>query len=199
MAARPSRMIRPGAGMYVTGLNEALRTFKRLPAEVDEECRRESGRIARWIMAGAQTAARTTGYRVHRLAAVSLSVKATRAGKVDRVPTLILGDNRILPGRVGRRNTRRQRYKSIAAGAEFGGSRGSMAALEGTPVGGSWRNPLTGRYSVNRGSTRQFPPYLVNTGGRGGRGYFLYPTIRERAPEAYERWSDAVGRAIRRA
>jgi hypothetical protein len=185
--------------MYVVGLNEALRTFSRLPAEADEECRKESGRIARWIATGAQMAARTTGYRVHRLAAVSLSVKATRAGRVDRIPTIILGDNRILPGRQGRRNTRRQRYKSIAAGAEFGGSRGSMAAMAGVPKGSSWRNPLTGRESVFKGTTSQFPPYLVNTGGRGGRGYFLYPTIRERAPEAYERWSDAVGRAIRRA
>jgi hypothetical protein len=183
---------------HVVGLNEALRVFKRLPAEADKEVRAASGRIAAKTVAGAKSKANMTGYRVTRLAARSLSVKQTRAGKADRIPTVVLGNQTLLPGRAGRPNARRQTYNAIAAGAEFGGSRGSYAARAGAGINMSIRTP-GGRYSTFKGSTKQFPPYRVSPSGKGGAGYFLYPTVRAALPWAMTEWSRAMKTAIVRA
>jgi hypothetical protein len=183
---------------HVVGLNEALRVFKRLPDGADREVRKASGRIATRTVASAKSKANMTGYKVTRLAAKSLSVKQTRAGKVDRIPTVVLGSQAILPGRAGRPNTRRQTYNAIAAGAEFGGSKGSYAARQGAGLGMSIRQP-NGRYSTYRRTTSQFPPYRVSASGKGGAGYFLYPTVRAVLPWAMKEWSAAMKTAIVRA
>jgi hypothetical protein len=114
---------------------------------------------------------------------------------------LILGSSKVLPGREKRRNKRRQTFNAIAAGAEFGGSRGSMAARAGVAKGGSLAYPSRGRvrYSVYKHRTSQFPPYKPSPTGRGGAGYFLYPTIRRLGPYYLKEWSEAMATAIKRA
>lgn len=185
---------------HVEGLNKALAVFRRLPAEADAEVRKASGRIATRTVAGAKSKANMTGYKVTRLAAQSLAVKQTRAGKIDRIPTVVLGNQRILPGRRGPNKTR-QTYNAIAGGAEFGGSRGSMAARAGVPKGGKLWYAQGGRLRSShfKGSTSQFPPYRVSESGRGGAGYFLYPTVRTVLPWAMKEWSAAMKTAILRA
>jgi hypothetical protein len=192
------------AGWRVVGLNQALSAIGRLPECVDEDVRKASGRIAERTASEARQRAWTTGYKVTRLAAGAISTKRTRAGKYDRIPTVVLGSDKILPGRAGRPNNRRQTYNAIAAGAEFGGSRGSFAARGVTKakVGGSVPMPKRGGgiyYSVYKGSTRQFPPYKPSASGRGGEGYFLYPTVRRLLPWAMTEWSEAARSGIRRA
>lgn len=196
-----AKPIRLRSGVYVTGLNETLRFFKHLPDQVDQDTRKASGRIADRIVGEARMAAGTTGFRVHRLAAQGLSRKQTRAGKIDRIPTVVLGNRQLLPGRGGRRNTMRQRYDSIAAGAEFGGSKGSRAAEAGKRPGEShvYRSGGRLRTSTYRRSTAQFPPYKRRASGKGGEGYFLYPTVRRLGPWAVKEWDEAVGAAIRKA
>jgi hypothetical protein len=197
-----AKPIRLRSGVYVTGLNETLRFFKHLPDQVDQDTRKASGRIADRIVGEARMAAGTTPYKVHRLAAQGLSRKQTRAGKIDRIPTVVLGNRQLLPGRGGRRNTMRQRYDSIAAGAEFGGSKGSRAATEGKRQPGesyTYRSGRRLRTSTYRRSTSQFPPYKRRASGKGGEGYFLYPTVRRLGPWAVKEWDEAVGAAIRKA
>jgi hypothetical protein len=92
-------------------------------------------------------------------------------------------------------DTSHQTFGDIFFGAEFGGSRGSIAALGGAAVGESkvYRSGLRLRTSLNRGSTRQFPPH------RGRQGYWLYPTIRDMNAEITDRYHDALDRALVRA
>jgi hypothetical protein len=195
------RPIRRGV-VHVEGLNKALSALNRLPAEVDTEVRRASGRIAVRVQGEAKSRAGRTGYKIHRLAARSLKVKTTRDGRYDRIPTLVLGDQRILPKRgSGRKNMTRQTYNAIAAGAEFGGSRGSYAASQGKPKGGVAYYVARGRIltSTNRSRTSQFPPYLPSPSGRGGKGYFVYPAWRGLENWAMAEWSLAARLGILRA
>jgi hypothetical protein len=55
------------------------------------------------------------------------------------------------------------------------------------------------RYSVYKHRTSQFPPYKPSPTGRGGAGYFLYPTIRRLGPYYLKEWSEAMATAIKRA
>jgi hypothetical protein len=180
----------------VEGLNEALRFFRNLEKGADKPVRDASQRIATKTAQAAAAQANMTGYRVTRLAAQAMRAKR------DRVPIIVLGSNKVLPGRAGRRNKRRQTYNAIAAGAEFGGSRGSMAARAGVPKGGTLDYRGSDgriRRSHFKRTTSQFPPYKVSPSGRGGAGYFLYPTIRRLGPYYMREWSDAMATAIQRA
>lgn len=69
----------------------------------------------------------------------------------------------------------------FAIGAEFGG--GKFGKGNPKPPGG--------------GYTTQFKPYLKL--GRGGAGYFLYPTIREKSEEIIEKYGDAIDRLTKQA
>ncbi|MGE3858114.1 MAG: hypothetical protein AB7G21_14240 [Dehalococcoidia bacterium] len=50
-----------------------------------------------------------------------------------------------------------------------------------------------------RSSMRQFPAYITADSGRGGRGYFLYPTLRREVPKLIERYGKAIEVVTRRA
>jgi hypothetical protein len=179
----------------VEGVNEAMRMFRNLDKAAQKPVRDASQRIAVKTAQAASAQSAMTGYRIHRLAARSLRARR------DRVPMLILGSSKVLPGREKRRNKRRQTFNAIAAGAEFGGSRGSKAAAAGVRKGGSLPYHAGGRvrYSVYKQRTSQFPPYKPSPTGRGGAGYFLYPTIRRLGPYYLKEWSEAMATAIKRA
>jgi hypothetical protein len=180
----------------VEGLNEAMRIFRNLEPAAQKPVRDASWRIATKTSQAAHAQAAMTGYRIHRLAAQSLRARR------DRVPVLILGNAKVLPGREHRRNKRRQTYNAIAAGAEFGGSRGSMAAKARLKKGRSLvYHGFGGRIRVStfKASTSQFPPYRQSATGKGGEGYFLYPTIHRLGPYYLREWSEAMETAIKRA
>lgn len=175
-----------GESVRIENLNAVLRTLSRMPKEASDGLRDEAQAIAQDIVGRAQGAATTPQARL-----AARSLKARR----DRVPVIVAGGSKRLP--VGGRKRRgpdlaRQTFGDVFFGAEFGGSRGSIAALAGAGVGEStaYRSGGRTRYSVNRGSTRQFPPH------RGRQGYWLYPTIRDMNAEITTRYFDALDRAL---
>lgn len=48
-------------------------------------------------------------------------------------------------------------------------------------------------------SLRQFPPYIPSPSGRGGHGYFVYPTLRRMIPEMMRRYGEAIDRVAAKA
>jgi hypothetical protein len=171
----------------IANLNAVLRSLARMPKEATDGLRDEAQAIATDIVNRARGSASAPQMR---LAAQSLKAKR------DRIPVIEAGGTKRLPVTSGRKrrgpDRSRQTYGDVFFGAEFGGSRGSIAASMGAGVGETvaYRQGGRTRYSTNRGSTRQFPPH------RGREGYFLFPTVRSMRQEITNRYFDALDRAL---
>lgn len=77
-------------------------------------------------------------------------------------------------------------------GQEFGANqRASLGGRRYGVAGGRAR-------SIKKSSMRQFPRYVPSDSGRGGRGYFMYPTLRARLPRLQQRYLEAIDRAFDR-
>lgn len=182
--------VKGAATIRIDNLNSVLRSLNRMPKEASTQLRDESQAIARDIVSRAQGAAATPQ---QRLAAASM--KARR----DRVPVIVAGGRKRLPVTSSRKrrgpDTSRQTYGDIFFGAEFGGSRGSIAASMGAQKGESvrYRDRWKLRTSTFTARTSQFPPH------KGREGYFMYPTIRSMNAEIGRRYLDALDRALVRA
>jgi hypothetical protein len=182
--------VKGGAAVRIENLNAVLRALSKMPKEVSDQLRDEAQAIARDIVSRAQGAAATPQ---QRLAAASM--KARR----DRVPVIVAGGRKRLPVTSSRKrrgpNRDRQTYGDVFFGAEFGGSRGSIAASMGAQKGESvrYRSGLRLRTSTFTARTSQFPPH------KGREGYFLYPTVRAMNAEITTRYFDALDRALVRA
>jgi hypothetical protein len=179
--------VKGGPAIRIENLNAVLRSLNRMPKEASDGLRDEAQAIARDIVTRAQGAAATPQ---QRLAAASMRARR------DRVPVIVAGGRKRLPVTSSRKrrgpNTQRQTYGDIFFGAEFGGSRGSIAASMGAQKGESvrYRDRWKLRESTFHARTSQFPPH------RGREGYFLYPTIRGMNQEITTRYFDALDRAL---
>lgn len=76
-------------------------------------------------------------------------------------------------------------------GQEFGANRR-------VSVGGGYYNIYYGARGRNlrRTTMRQFPPYKYSPTGRGGEGYFLWPTLRQRLPHLMGRYLEGIEAAL---
>ena len=67
----------------------------------------------------------------------------------------------------------------------------------GVRIGGARRPYMLGQEFGSR-RFKQFRPYVVSRRGRGGRGYFLYPTIRKMGREIVDIYWAAMDREFRK-
>ena len=61
--------------------------------------------------------------------------------------------------------------------------------------GGGNTKQLWGGFEFGSNTYKQFPIWSGKE-GRGSRGWFIYPTLREIQPEIVARWTDAFGRVL---
>lgn len=136
---------------------------------------------------------------------IAARARARAYSRVDAVSAPVVRDGPVRTRRSGRgsisrsresiRGTASQREARVVGGGpkapgffghEFGGSRGLGGAGRretrelgrGAAAGGRHRRRLVRVY------TRQFPVH------KGRTGYFLYPTVREAMPTAFEDWNE---------
>lgn len=62
--------------------------------------------------------------------------------------------------------------------------------------GGGNTKQLWGGFEFGSNKYKQFPIWSGKE-GRGSRGWFIYPTLREIQPEILSRWTDAFGRVLK--
>jgi len=62
--------------------------------------------------------------------------------------------------------------------------------------GGGNTKQLWGGFEFGSNKYKQFPIWSGRE-GRGSRGWFIYPTLREIQPEIVSRWTDAFGRVLK--
>ena len=62
--------------------------------------------------------------------------------------------------------------------------------------GGGDTKQLWGGFEFGSNTYKQFPVWSGKE-GRGSRGWFIYPTLREIQPEIIARWTDAFGRVLK--
>ena len=62
--------------------------------------------------------------------------------------------------------------------------------------GGGNTKQLWGGFEFGSNKYKQFPIWSGKE-GRGSRGWFIYPTLREIQPEIIARWTDAFGRVLK--
>jgi hypothetical protein len=62
--------------------------------------------------------------------------------------------------------------------------------------GGGNTKQLWGGFEFGSNKYKQFPIWSGKQ-GRGSRGWFIYPTLREIQPEIVARWTDAFGRVLK--
>ena len=62
--------------------------------------------------------------------------------------------------------------------------------------GGGNTKQLWGGFEFGSNTYRQFPIWSGKE-GRGSRGWFIYPTLREIQPEILARWTEAFGRVLK--
>lgn len=62
--------------------------------------------------------------------------------------------------------------------------------------GGGNTKQLWGGFEFGSNKYKQFPIWSGRQ-GRGSRGWFIYPTLREIQPEIVARWTDAFGRVLK--
>ena len=62
--------------------------------------------------------------------------------------------------------------------------------------GGGNTKQLWGGFEFGSNTYKQFPVWSGRE-GRGSRGWFIYPTLREIQPEIIARWTDAFGRVLK--
>ena len=121
------------------------------------------------ISAWTAGAIKTSGYVGARFPAQARIVVATVRANKDRIPNVTIGGSK---GRVsGGANAGVLLY-----GNEFGGSPKSSIGISGFPNGG---------YRFPERSPRE---------GRGNKGYWIFPTLKELQPEITRRWKEAVGK-----
>jgi len=75
-------------------------------------------------------------------------------------------------------------------GGEFGGRKSKKVTY-------ATRSPLGKAYIVERRTTMQFLPYLRSPTGRGGAGYFFWPTIRTWLPKINKSIGERVAEVLR--
>jgi hypothetical protein len=177
--------VRARGQLHISNLDATLRALSKMPKEASAQLRQESQQLAGDIVRNAQARASTPGQQ--------LAARQMRARR-DRVPVIVAGGSKRLPVTSSRKSRKgdRQTYGDIFFGYEFGGSRGSIAAMGGAGKGQqlAYTSRRRVRYSTFHARTSQFPPH------RGREGYFLYPTIRSMNHEIGQRYFDALDRAL---
>lgn len=123
--------------------------------------------ISSWVAGGIKT----SGYVGARFPAQAAVVAATVRPARDRVPTIYVGGSK---GRTSGGANAGQ----LLFGNEFGGERNAKGSLSAFPNGGF-----------------RFPERTARE-GRGNKGYWIFPTLKEMQPTIKKRWQEACVKVL---
>ena len=144
-----------------------LKALSAMEKEAQHELKDDVYTISEWTARGIQQAGYAHPIYPRQASIIAKSVRAAR----DRVPTVYVGGGK---GRVsGGANS-----GQLLWGNEFGGDRNAFGNLNAFPNGGY-----------------RFPP-RTSREGRGNKGYWIFPTLKDMQPEIKRRWFAAVDKVM---
>lgn len=161
--------------VLVTGLREFRTELRNVSRDLPKELQKENKAIAQEVAGKARTAYQSLYQQRSGRGAASIRGLAnqTRA-------QVAIGSARA----------------PYVLGQEFGANqRQAVAGFRGSYNYG----PGARGSSARRSSMRQFPAYKPSPTGRGGEGYFTYPTIRRMVPAIRMRYGSAIDRVTAKA
>lgn len=152
------------------GFDAVYRKFSRAPSTVQAEAIKAIQDEATPMLSAMHAAAHT---RIQKHAANSVAIRKDKLG-VE------------LAGAAAGSSLDR----TLFMGGEFGGRKSRKVTY-------ATRSPRGRAYLVSRRTTMQFLPYLRAPSGRGGAGYFFYPTVRVWLPKINKSIGERVAEVLR--
>jgi hypothetical protein len=144
-----------------------LKALSAMDKEAQVDLKNDVYGISAWTARGIQQAGYAHPIYPRQASIIAQSVRPAR----DRVPTVYVGGGK---GRVsGGANS-----GQLLWGNEFGGDRNAFGNLNAFPNGGY-----------------RFPP-RTSREGRGNKGYWIFPTLKDMQPEIKRRWFAAVDKVM---
>lgn len=144
-----------------------LKALNLMEKESQVQLKDEVYSISAWTATGIKQAAYVHPYYPKQAAIAAATVRPAR----DRVPTVYIGGTK---GRASGGANAGQ----ILFGNEFGGDRNAFGNLNAFPNGGY-----------------RFPPRTARE-GRGNKGYWIFPTLKDMQPEIKRRWFAACNKVM---
>ena len=162
------------ASIYIEGIDEFIRDVGRADPQFNKELRKSAMDVAKFLVTNAQGAAAKVKHDGTGRSAMFVEAAKGLRAKSDRFPTIKLSGS---TGFVSKSAPNRKRKTKVTRGDVFFGAE----------FGGQARR-----------STNQFNRYVQSPTGRGGRGYFFFPTVRKDAREIASRYLVAIDVILRR-
>lgn len=150
----------------LSDMRELLKAIQVMDKQAQGALKDEVASISRWTAQGMVYAS----YRAlmpSQAAIVAATIRPAR----DRIPTVYIG------GAKGRASGGANAGQ-LLFGNEFGGERNAKGSLSAFPNGG---------YRFPERSDRE---------GRGNKGYWIFPSLKEMQPTIRKRWADAVTKVM---
>jgi len=144
-----------------------LKALNQMDKDAQGQLKNDVYSISSWVAGGIKT----SGYVGARFPAQAAIVAATVRPARDRVPTIYVGGSK---GRASGGANAGQ----LLFGNEFGGERNAKGSLSAFPNGGF-----------------KFPERTARE-GRGNKGYWIFPTLKEMQPEIKRRWQEACVKVL---
>ncbi len=162
------------ASIYIEGVTEFIRDVGRADPQFNKELRKAAIDVAKVLVTDTQKTAASVKHEGTGKSAMFVEAAKGLKAYPDRFPTIKLSGSsgfvsRSVPNK--KRKTKVTR-SDVFFGAEFGGQA--------------------------RRSTNQFNPYVQSPTGRGGRGYFFFPTVRRDAQKIADQYLDAIDVILRK-
>lgn len=162
------------ATIHVEGVAEFLRDVGKVDPQFNKELRKAAMDVAKVLVSDTQKAAGSVSHRGSGRSAMFVEAAKGLKARSDRFPTISLSGSSAFVSKSAPNRKRKTKVKrsDVFFGAEFGGGA--------------------------RRSTNQFNPYVQSPTGRGGRGYFFFPTVRRDAEKIAEQYLDAIDVILRK-
>lgn len=162
------------ATIYVDGVAEFVRDVSKLDPQFNKELRSAATDVAKVLVRDTQSSASRVKHQGSGRSAMFVESAKGLYAKADRYPTISLkGSN----GYVSKSRSNRKRKTKVMRGDVFFGAE----------FGGRARK-----------STNQFNKYVKSSTGRGGRGFFFFPTVRRDAGKIAAQYLDAIDVILRK-
>lgn len=162
------------ASIYIEGVSEFIRDVGRADPQFNKELRKAAIDVAKVLVVDTQKTAASVKHDGTGRSAMFIQAAKGLKARSDRFPTIKLSGSSSFVSRSAPNRKRKTKVTrgDVFFGAEFGGRA--------------------------RRSTNQFNPYVQSPTGRGGRGYFFFPTVRRDAQKIADQYLDAIDVILRR-
>lgn len=162
------------ASIYIEGVYQFLNAVQRADPEFKKELKKAAMDVAKVLIADTQKTAASVKHDGTGRSAMFIEAAKGLRPQPDRFPTIKLAHNANFVSKSAPNRKRKTKVTrgDVFFGAEFGGRA--------------------------RRSTNQFNPYVQSPTGRGGRGYFFFPTVRRDAQKIADQYLDAIDVILRK-